>query len=294
MSEISHTKRSAFFIASLMACTQVLAPPQLAHASADRRASSEDQEIARTTFQSYLQRHKNVRLDTVRSEISSTATALIVRFASSETCRSGFCTTALLIYSKESESWEVAFERHVKDLRIIKKPGPAGLYFLKADDVVWEWSGGPAYYPVISSLGEPFSTLKNRAPNRISERFSEILHSGEWLKYHPYSGKSDYKISASKVPANPATSIWFAYAYAPGECGDTGCPSALFQDTADGPTALWLGASDGEGATAAEAASGGWRDILVTTRQGYKGLKYGAGRYKESYTSYQSSYTPSP
>lgn len=260
---------------------------------AHAEAVNSDKQIVQSVFQSYLAKHKGTRLDTARTPISPTASALIVRFVSKETCREGYCTTAVLLFSEEDQNWHVAFERHVKDLRVVKRTGRAGLYYIEADKSIWEWNGGPSFLPLLSSVGEVFNTLKTKAPARIERAFTDILHSPQWKQRYPFTGNAIYNFSASRISANKDTAVWFAYAYAPGVCGDTGCPSAVFRDSPDGPITMWVGKSDGDGAVS-DSSRSGWKDILVTTRKGYKGLSFDGSRYLETYTSYQSSYTRSP
>lgn len=258
---------------------------------------NKDQQLAEKLFSTYLAKHKNVQVDTARLILapaqSKTTPALLVRFASPQTCRNNACMTTILM--PENGNWKVVLEKHAKEIRIQKKVGPNGLYNLDIDGEVWEWTGGPTFYPKVSSLGEDFDATKTKAPNRIARAMEKILTSPEWLKIHHYSHNDNFNFNGTRIFPNNNASVWFVYAYAGGECSLSGCPSAVILDAPSGQKPLWVGLSDGSGSVSKSSLKqNGWSDILIIRRLGFDTLSYNGQYYKLSGTSYPSKITPAP
>jgi len=253
-----------------------LLPGAVSALTLDPSPDAQGRSVVNGVFGQYIAQRVGVQVETALVDIEGDNVAeVVVRFVHSDSCRANLrqCRTVVLRHG-DDKNWGIVLDRPA-DIIDVPKPERSWKFVeIKVDGKAWIWNG-KAYAPAPGSLGQKVAF--SPVPKETAKALAAAFGPGAVL----LADSPDTGVSYEYARAQVADQGEFLLVRMKGDvaCGDvTGCPVRLLQKDGASWRTILDGSSIGD-VEVSQVVRGGWKDVVLGTRNGFAVMGWNGKSY---------------
>jgi hypothetical protein len=229
--------------------------------------------VVNVVFGDYLAQRVAAKVETAVVDLDKDGVGEIVaRFVHSGSCTADMKVCRTVVIRHDNKNWRIVLDHPAATVEALD--GPNGVPApVKIDRVTWKWKY-PTYAPTADGMGE--SVSMDRVPQNTVASLAPAFGVGAAKLI---ASDPRYTLSFAKPKISDKDEFLAVTLDGGSACGEkTGCPVRILRKEKDGWRPV-LSTSAASAVFLGSAQRGGYRDLVVDTKQGFAVYGWNGGKY---------------